>query len=283
MTAPYPAWVNGELCAPGEGRVSVDDAGFLLGLSVFESIYRADGVLYFLADHLERLLEGVGALGIPVPLPWDLEEALSAYVSVLPDHELVVRMTLTRGVPGAGPTLVLGARDVARPPDPGAVVAVSSSPKLAHVVDNLKSTNRLRYVLAREEARARGAWEALVVNADGELCEGTISNVFVVVDGALATPTLESGGLPGVVRQRLLAELAERPLDGVPLQERPVRLDELARASEVLLTNSSGRILPVVSVLDHAPALAGAAGPVARALRQRFAEVEERYRSRAGR
>ncbi len=279
----YASWINGVLHPPGEGKVSVDDTGFLLGLSVFESIYRADAVLYFLEDHLRRLDDGARALGLPLPLPWDVREVLREYDGALPPGEGIVRITLTRGVPGRGPTLVLGARDVVRPPDPGVVVAVASRPKLADEWGSLKSTNRLRYVLAREEAQARGAWESLVINAEGELSEGTISNLFCVLDGRLVTPPIASGGLPGVMRRRLLAELRERPLPGCPVEERVLLVPDLGRASEVFLTNSSGRVLPVVRVLDLAPELPGSEGPVVRALRRRVEQIEERYRSAVAR
>ncbi|HET7226977.1 MAG TPA: aminotransferase class IV, partial [Candidatus Eisenbacteria bacterium] len=98
-----------------------------------------------------------------------------------------------------------------------------------------KTTSRLAWNLARDEARARGADEALLVAADGELLEGATSNVFVVAGGALLTPPLDRNVLPGIVRGRVLA-LAARL--GIPARETPIGPGVLARAEEVLLTNS---------------------------------------------
>lgn len=272
--AELPRWIDGVLHPPGEGRVSVDDLGFQLGLAVFETLAFDGHTVFFLAEHVERLRAGARAIGIPWPLPWDPARALRDYAAALGGRPAALRLTLTRGVPGRGPTLVLGARSIDVPPAEGVVVALARfRVRVGSPIEGLKSTNRLRNVLAREEAVARGAWEALLCTDEGDLCEGTVSNVFVAGEHDLATPSLERGCLPGVTRQRLLEELRARPIEGLPARERRVEPAELDGAREVFLTNSTGGVIPVRAVLDRAPRLPGPDGPVARAAAERWRAV----------
>jgi len=291
-TDAFPVWADGRLRAPGTPVVSAEDQGFLLGLSVFDSLLLEDGCLYFLEEHLARLRRGGAELGIAWPPPWDPAEALRAVADAVGRRDCVLRVTQTRGVPGAGASLIVTGRPLAIPPPPGVVVFVSTHRKLAgDLLEGVKSTNRLRNVLAREEAQAHGAWEALLLNHDGDVSEGTISNLFVVAAGELCTPSTDRGCLAGIVRDKLLQTLGEAPLRlaggrTVPVRVGRVEEAELAAADEVFLTNTSGRVLPVVAVRglpgDAATrALPGSAGPVARAVRERVAALEAAYRAAA--
>src|SRR6185436_16107575 len=117
---------------------------------------------------------------IPWPPPHDPAAALAAFCERLGARDAAIRMTLTRGAPGRGATLVIGARDVVRVADPGARLLVSRWTKRHDdPLEAVKSTNRLRNVLAREEALARGAWDALIPTEQGDLSEGTFCNLFV--------------------------------------------------------------------------------------------------------
>lgn len=287
MTRAFPSFVNGRIAAPGAPAVRADDAGFLLGLSVFDTVLFEDGAFVFLEDHLARLADGAGELGIPWPPPHDPERALAELVRAMGEPgPLALRLVLSRGPEGGPPTFAIAPRAVVRPPDPG--VAVILAPELRRAGDPLgrvKSTSRIAYVLAREEAQRRGAWEALFLSDEGDVLEGTISNVFAVVDGALVTPSVERGCLPGTARARILEELAREPLrpDGraLPVREGRLERDELARASEVFLTNTTGGALPVVRVQGVAEELPGAAGPVLRGVRERLRAAVAAYRARA--
>jgi branched-subunit amino acid aminotransferase/4-amino-4-deoxychorismate lyase len=282
VTDRFPCLVNGRLVPFGEPAVRADDTGFQLGLSVFDTVLWEDGALTFLDDHL-----GAAELEIPWPPAADPREALAELVRAIgADFPLALRMTLSRGPEGGEPTFAVTARRVVRPADPGVVVTLASEPRRAgDPLGRVKSTNRIAYVHAREEAQAQGAFEALFVSDEGDVLEGTISNVFCVVDGVLLTPAVERGCLPGTSRGRLLALLEHEPL---VLSGREVRVEvglldvsALERASEVFLTNTTGGVIPVIEVRGVRDALPGAAGPVASTLRERLRRERVRDRESA--
>lgn len=273
----FPTWVDGRLYEPGAGTVSTDDQGLLLGLAVFDGLLFEDGCRYFEEEHLARLARGAAALGIPWPPPHDPRAGLRSISEALAGRDAFLRLTLTRGVPGAGATLIIGARAIVRPPAEGVLVWLAPAVKGDAELENLKSTNRLRNVLAREEAARRGAWEALLPARDGSYVEGTISNLFVVRAGRVTTPPLESGVLPGIVRELVLAELDQA---GRPAAVAPIARADLALADEIFLTNSTGRVIPVTGVLgiERERALGGVQGELTLSLQAAVRRRERDYR-----
>ena len=112
-----------------------------------------------------------------------------------------MRLTVTRGVPGLHPSVIVGARSIVRAPAEGARVAVAPSAKDASdALESVKTTDRVRNVLLREAAAARGFFEVLLCTREGDVSEATVSNVFAVIDGVLATPPLDRGCLAGTMR-----------------------------------------------------------------------------------
>ena len=260
----YPSWVDGRLCGPGEGRVSIDDQGFLSGLSVFETVLYESGTAWLLDRHLLRL--SAGARELAIEPRFDPERAVRALCEALGARDCALRITLTRGVAGAGSTLVVGARAIVRPGDPGVKVTLEHNAKEAHdPLESIKSTNRLRNVLLRERAQREGAFEALLCTREGDVCEGTLSNVWAVVDGIVRTPSTERGCLAGVMRGLILEALAQ---EEVPQQVGRLEVEELGRASEIFLSNTTGRALPVVEVLGLVSGLPGSAGPLLQRVRE---------------
>ncbi|MCE9593961.1 MAG: aminotransferase class IV [Planctomycetes bacterium] len=275
----FPVWLDGRFAEPFAPAIAAEDPGFALGVAVFETLLRENGCTYFVAEHLARLERGAKELAIAWPPPFDVARALDAYVARLGSIDCAVRLTLTRGVAGRGPSLVIVARELALVADPGAKLVVSRFVKLHDdPFERIKSTNRLRNVLAREEAVARGAWDALLPTEEGDLCEGTWCNLFALSGGRLLTPALSRGCLAGVMRDRVLAALAENPL-AIPLVEGRIEPSDLRVADEVFGTNTTGRIVPVVEVEGLRTGLPGSAGPLVRELRARIAHVEARHRA----
>ena len=129
----WPTWVDGHLCPPGTGRVSVEDTGFQLGCAVFETLLLRNGGVPFLSAHLTRLEEGARGAGIPWPPPWEPDRALAELVDALDDEvrPLVLRLTLTRGVPGGLPCLAFTVRAVPPVPADGVVAALTPRAKVA--------------------------------------------------------------------------------------------------------------------------------------------------------
>jgi branched-chain amino acid aminotransferase len=148
-------------------------------------------------------------------------------------------------------------------------------------LETLKTSSRLRNALARRAAQEVGAWEALLGTDEGDFVEGCVSNLFAVVDGELLTPPTSRGALGGIMRQKLLD--AAHEASGLAVREARLGAPELARASELLLTNSLARVVPVTWIAEGRSDLPGSAGPVARSAASWIRAAEERYRAGEGR
>jgi branched-subunit amino acid aminotransferase/4-amino-4-deoxychorismate lyase len=251
-------WVDGRLMRGGEATLSFFDRGAHDGEGVFETFRVHHGRVFRWERHLERLVLAAAELGFPVaPDPGLLATALAQVLDANRLEDAVARITMTRGVPGGRPTrggvwveaeplaarLWEGTRRLAgraivsrRPFSPGALGAY-------------KTTSRLAYHLAREEARAARVDEAILADAGGRVLEGAVSNVFVVSGGRLVTPSLTLGILPGITRAAVL-ELARAA--ALVVEERAVTGAELLDAHEVFLTNAVQGVVPVVA-LDGRP------------------------------
>ncbi len=288
MTKPrFPVFVDGRVQPAYEPALLAEDEGVLQGVAVFETLPLRHDHFPFLDDHLARLERGAQTLGIRWPPPWDVRASLEQYAQALGRGELVVRITLSRGPSGGTPALLLTARPLPEVPAGGVRVFISSL--RVHSKDptsTIKTTSRLRYVLAREEAARAGAFEALLRSEEGDLVEGSITNLFVVIAGELRTPGAERGALPGIVRSKLLLECEREPvLDraGRPMRLSSMRiaLADLERAEEAFLTNSVIGVAPICEVLGPGKERTlfavetGGAGSVARALAARLASLEE--------
>lgn len=271
-------WIDGRLCRGESATLSLFDRGARDGEGLFETVRVYGGRPFAWQRHMERLVLSAAVLGFPVPAsPVAFRAALDQLLTAEGLTDAVARFTVTRGVPGGHPTRTgawaevepLGARLWSGTRAGAASVVVSKrrfepGPLGAH-----KTTSRLAYHLAREEARVARVDEALLVRPSGEVLEGTVSNLFALMGGLAVTPPLASGILPGITR-RLVMELA--PLAGVPVREAVLTLEDLKRADELWLTNSVQEVVPITS-LDGAPCRRGhVAGRMLEAYRARVAE-----------
>lgn len=258
-------WLDGGLRDADSARVSAFDHGLTVGDGVFETLRTAHGRPFALTRHLDRLTRSARGLGLPEP---DHDEIRHACAAVLDAHPLPLgrlRITLTGGHGPLGsdrgthpPTLLVALAESPRRPDTTAVITVPWTRNERGVLVGLKTTSYAENVVALARAREQGASEALFGNTAGALCEGTGSNVFVVLDGELHTPPLASGCLPGITRALTVEWTGARETD--------LPLDVLERADEVFLT-SSLRDVQAVHRVDGRQ-LPGAPGPVtAKAMR----------------
>ncbi len=266
-------WADGKLRDASEPVVRASDPGFLLGLAAFETMLWERGVLYFKEEHLLRLEDSARGLGL-APAAWSPEVALAEFTAQLGAAPLAVRLTLTPGAPGAGPSLLITGSQWT-PPDPTGVGAfIQPRAKLAgDPLESLKTSSRLRNALARAAAAEVGAWDALLGTEEGDLTEGSVSNLFAVLDGQLVTPPVSRGILPGIMRDKLVQSERLRVL------ERRLERSDLARASEVFLTNSLARIAPLRWIHELRDDLPGAEGPLTRQAAAVVEAAEARYRS----
>jgi len=274
-------WLNGRLVPARRARVSALDRGLLHGDGAYDTWRTYAGRPFAVAAHVRRLAAAARTLALPGPGPaaaWERRTRRLVARVGLPDA--AVRLTLTRGPAGdvlspvrrARPTLLLVARplprDLARRQTRGASVILLPFPRdAAPPWGALKLVGHASAVAGRLLATRRRADEALYVTPAGEVTEGTTSNLFLVERGALVTPPVSAGILPGVTRALVLV-LARRA--GVALREERVPAARLRRAAEVFLTSSTAEIVPVVR-LDGRPVAGGQPGELTRLLQTRYA------------
>lgn len=247
-------WVNGELRRGSEATLTLFDRGARDGEGLFETLVVHAGVPFLWERHLERMVLAAAELGFPVPpSPAVLREALERVLEANGLRDAAARITVTRGVPGNRPTRTgawveaepLAARLWSGTKSGAASAIVSGRPFEPGSLGPYKTTSRLPWHLAREEARAARVDEALLAAADGEILEGSVSNVFAVIRGEVRTPPLARGILPGITRARVLALCRE-----LGIEAREARLDvaALRDADEALVTNSLQGVVPLASI-----------------------------------
>ena len=254
-------FLNGKFVPEAQAVVSVFDRSFLYGDGLFEVVPFFNKKPFRWAQHLERFAHGAELLKIRPPFS---HEALKGFADELvaknkmPDA--LLRFTLSRGIGLRGyspkdadaPTFVMTLHPT--PGTPGAdsprFKLVTSSVRLpaGEPLAQFKNANKLPQILARAEADAAGADEALLLNTDGNVVEGTTSNLFWIEREVVCTPTLASGILPGVTRAVVL-EIC-RSL-GIETQERNIRSQELKTVDGIFVSLSSWGIVEAQS-LDEA-------------------------------
>ena len=255
---PAIAYLNGQFLPLEEANVSIEDRGFQFGDGVYEVIRGYGGALFRLEDHLSRLERSAQAISISVPfsqIEW--EALIREGVKRSGYGECKVYIQLTRGMAprehrfpcSASPTVVMTFREI---PEMDASVQqrgvhAVTLPDLRWGLCSIKSLNLLPNVLARQEANEAGAFEAILVK-NGFVTEGTSSNVCLVMDGTIVTPSLNDHLLAGVTRAVVL-ELARQR--GLPVEERNVREEELLQADELFLIGTTIDVVPVSRLNDE--------------------------------
>ncbi|WAZ20485.1 aminodeoxychorismate lyase [Streptomyces cinnabarinus] len=258
-------WLDGGLQDIESARVSVFDHGLTVGDGIFETVKATDGRLFGLTRHLNRLTRSARGLGLPDPDHDEVRRACTAVLDANPMPLGRLRITYTggHGPLGSdrgehGPTLVVAVGETTRRPDSTAVITVPWTRNERGALTGLKTTSYAENVVALSRAHQHGCSEALFANTVGQLCEGTGSNVFVVLDGEIHTPPVASGCLAGITRELVVEWTGAKETD--------LPLDVLQRADEVFLT-STLRDVQAVHRVDERE-LPGAPGPVtAKAMR----------------
>jgi branched-chain amino acid aminotransferase len=284
-------FIDGLEQPPERAFVSVFDRGFLYGDSVFETLRTYDGRVFALEQHLERL--AASAHSVKIELPVSLEQLafeVGAAVAASKNAESYVRVMITRGQRGWGlapdsePAVglrVIIVRELHCLPAScyedgvSAVTFRTQRPNDEVGVQAAKLGNYLVAALAMDAARLAGAHEALIVNAEGCVVEGSTSNLFLVIGDKLCTPPDDGGILQGITRAHLL-EVAR--VLGLELEYLCPDLEQLFTADEMMIASSIRELVPVVRV-DGRSIGSGRPGPVARQLLQGFRARCSRVRS----
>jgi branched-chain amino acid aminotransferase len=279
-------WIDGAIVPGSEARIPVLDHGLLYGDGVFEGIRARSRRVFRLDAHLERLAVSAAAIGLELP---GGTPALRAIVldtlRALGADDAYVRLVVTRGCGplGVDPTTCSEPRvfciadqihvyDEERRRRGLDLVTVSVRRPAPDVLDpRVKSLNYLNPVLAKLEARRRGADEALLLNGAGAIAEASVANVFAVRAGVLRTPPASDGALDGITRESVLRLAGAL---GIEAREQTLTRIDLLGADEGFLTGTGAGIVPIRS-LDGAR-LRSAPGPLTEKLTAAFEEHARR-------
>ena len=245
-------WCNGRWLAVAEFAAAAGDRGLLHGLGLFETLLAVDGRAVFVERHAERLLAACGRLGWEFPM--GLHELAGVMSELLAANGLMAGHARIRlSVSGGGGSLndITAGRDRVvwmsasrvNETTPTALVDLSPWRRNEHSpLAGLKCFSYAENLLALDEARRRGFTETIFLNTSGNLCEAATANLFWVKDGAVFTPPLRSGCLPGVTREVVL-ECAKQV--GLSAGERDAGMEELTVADEIFLTSSTRGVVGV--------------------------------------
>jgi D-alanine transaminase len=274
------AYVNGRYVPQRQACVNVEDRGYQFADGVYEVVHLYGGRMIDEDRHLDRLDRSLDELRIPAPTSRAaLRHVLREVARRNRVSEGLLYMQVTRGVarrehafPGRAvpPSVVVTVRKLpAFPAGPDSWTATAiTHPDQRWARCDIKSTALLPNVLAKQEARERGAYEAILVGPDGMVTEGASTTVWIVDGhGVLRTRHLDHAILPGCTRGALITLLRER---GVAFEERAFSDAELRSAREVFLTSASSFVRPVLRV-DDALMGDGTVGPTTRKLFELFA------------
>ena len=281
--------INGEIFSPGDAKISVFDRGFLYGDSVYE-VARSYGRIFFaLEDHVERLFRSASRIDLDLNrTPQQIIEEIYRVYKKSSQNDVYMRLVVTRGdedkisldtKTGTSPNFVIFIKDLGqlsreyyeRGVD---IITASVKRNSKEALDpNIKSGNYLNSVMAITEAKQKKAFDALLVNREGFVTEGTTWNVFIVKNNVVVTPPDEADILQGITRQ-ILRKICKG--QGVLLEERFFTVDEFKKADEAFSTGSVKEVLGIRSI-DGVVLGAGKPGPVTLMLSAAYKEYVKNY------
>jgi branched-chain amino acid aminotransferase len=276
-------FLNDRLLDADKACIPVTDSGFLYGAGVFETMRSYNGVVFALADHLDRLFFSASSLSINNP--YDRKYLTNAIYEVLGANKLAsarLRLTLTGGPTTESdqqrkPTLLITATKLQPYPPQyykkGVMVVLCpfrqnpAEPTCGH-----KTTSYYARMLALAWAHQKGAAEALWFTIDNRLAEGCISNVFLVKNSVLYTPPIRTPVLAGVARKTICQIAVDSSIE---LREKDLYIADCLEADEVFLTNVIMQVLPVNEIEKHTVG-SGKVGPMTKKLHKSFNEIVKR-------
>lgn len=246
-------WCNGVVLKESEATLSISDRGFTLADGIFETLLARGNEPLWLDDHLRRLRDTAGQLGLHIAYDdKTIEAAVVALLEKAGHAGSAVRITLTRGPTSKRglwvsdnpdhPTFLITCAAAAGPAPQRMIVCQVTRRNEHSPLSRIKSLNYGDNILARREAIARGASDALMLNGKGHIACATVGNVFFNVGGTWLTPPLADGILPGLARRRLIEKLSA--------QEQSLLPEIVRDVDSAFISNSLG-CSPIVEIEGH--------------------------------
>ena len=275
-------WIDGKLVAENEAKISIFDHGLLYGDGVFEGIRFYNNQAFRLDNHLERLIDSAKAIALT--LPYIKDEFVTAVNQVIQNFDLdsgYIRLVITRGKGSLGINPASCHKSSAfiiadksnfvdkRVLERGAKLIIASTRRLAAdgLDPRIKSLNYLNHILARMEATHAQADEAILLNAQGNVTEGSTDNIFIVKNNKIITPAISDGVLDGITRG-VIFEISDE--QGFDCEEKTLSPYDLYTADECFLTGTAMELLPVSEVDGRS--LSSCPGEMYKTLQHNFKE-----------
>jgi branched-chain amino acid aminotransferase len=244
-------YINGNLVAQEDAKISVFDHGFLYGEGVFETLQTKNKKIFKIDNHINRIFNSSQIIGLLPPLKKEeLKDAIEKTVAANDFKESRIRVTITAGNGPIGydkdcePNVVIMVQELIKPPEENytngvKVISVNAERQLPEA----KTTNCLVLSLSKKKASAQNTHEALLINPQGNVTEGTTTNLFLVKNNTVITPN--KGILEGVTRSLVLDLVRKQNMN---LELRDIKKEELYSADEIFITSTTQQLVPVVEV-----------------------------------
>ena len=271
-------FLNGEIIDAADAKVSIFDSGFLYGSGLFETMRATDGKVFRIDDHIERLFASAETLGITIG--GDKKYIYDAVYNTLDANQLKfarIRLTVTNGPMGpdeeSKPTVLVTATEFQAYPaefynDGVRVVLTDYRQNPADPLCGHKSTCYSARLIALKDAQKKQATEAIWFTTDNKLAEGCVSSVFVIKDGKVLTPPLNTPVLDGIARKTVMEIAKDQRIETA---EKELFINDLLEADEVFVTNVIMLMLPVTIVEAHTIG-DGKPGAITKKLLEKFQE-----------
>mgnify|MGYP000919390267 CR=1 FL=1 len=279
-------YLNGEYVTKENAKVSVYDHGFLYGDGIFEGIRIYNGNIFKCKEHLDRLYDSAKSIMLDIPLSY--EEMQQVLIETIKRNELrdgYIRLVVSRGPGDLGldprrsprANVIVIVEQLSIYPEEAYVnglkiVSVSTRRNVPDALNpKIKSLNYLNNILVKIQANLAGVGEALMLNSQGYVAEGSGDNIFIIKNGVILTPPCYVGALEGVTRAAIM-EIAKK--DGFVVKEEPFTLHDVYVADEVFLTGTAAEVIAVREV-DGRIIGSGKAGPITSRLLKEFRSIVE--------
>ena len=285
-------YLNGSIVSEADAKISVLDHGFLYGDGVFEGIRAYNGRIFCIDEHIDRLYESAESIMIKIPL--NRKEMKNAIIETVRRNDLkdaYIRPIVSRGKGALGldprgcaePTIVIIVdAEIRHPEDMRAKPLSQQGIKVITTAwrrngpdilsPRIKSTNYLNNILAKLQANAVGAQDAIFLNEQGYVCELTGDNLFIIKNARLITPPLWLGVLDGITRREVLRVAADQ---GFETAEEPLTQHDLYTSDECFCTATRIEVLPIVWI-DGRQIGEGMPGPITVKLMEAYIELVKR-------
>ncbi len=279
-------YLDGEFVTKENAKVSVFDHGFLYGDGIFEGIRIYNGNIFKCKEHLDRLYDSAKSIDLVIPLAYDeLLEAMAETIRRNDMRDGYIRLVVSRGAGNLGldprrcpkPTVLIIVEQLAIYSEEAYLnglraVSVAQRRNIPDALNpKIKSLNYLNNILVKIQSNFAGADEAIMMNAQGYVTEGSGDNIFIVKNGVVTTPPCYLGALEGITRQAII-ELCGK-LD-IPLKEEPFSMHDVYIADEVFFTGTAAEVIAAREI-DGRTIGKGQAGPVTLQLLEEFRKIVE--------